>query len=40
MAVPVGGYPAGSKTLLAVGRVFATGLDPLVVRVDQEHDVA
>ena len=30
----VGQYPAGGKTLLAVGRVVAKGLQPLVARIE------
>jgi hypothetical protein len=36
-AMAVGGYPSGSKTLLAVGRVVAKGLEPLVARIEQDQ---
>ena len=32
----VGGHPAGSRTLLAVGRVVTKGLDPLRQRVEND----
>jgi hypothetical protein len=32
----VGGYPAGSRTLLAVGRIVVRGLESLRARVERE----